>query len=48
MTRREKVGRAMADALIDWLHMMYQKQTATAILRHLITRLTERRKEFER
>jgi len=37
----------MADALIEWLHMMYQRKTVRAILRHLILRLAERRKEFD-
>lgn len=47
MTRREKAGRQMADALIEWIHMMYQKETARGVLTALIKRLEERRGEFK-
>lgn len=46
-TRRRRAGEAMADSLIEWVHMMYQKQTARGLLAALIRRLTERSKEFE-
>jgi hypothetical protein len=37
----------MADALIAWVHMMCQKQTARRLLRAFIARLKERETEFE-
>ena len=45
-TRRQKAGIQMADALIEFIHMMYQKETATGVLTSLIERLQERKKEF--
>lgn len=41
-------GREMADALINWIHLMYQKDTALRVLDFLIARLKERRGEFVR
>lgn len=46
-TRREKAGKQMADALIEWTHMMYQKSTARGVLQALVEHLQVRRKEFE-
>lgn len=46
MTRRVKTGQQMADALIDMIHMMYQRQTALGVLDALIGRLRKRREEF--
>jgi hypothetical protein len=48
MTRKEAAGIQMADALIEFIHMMYQKNTAQGVLSALIKRLKERQKEFER
>ena len=45
-TRRENAGIQMADALIEFIHMMYQKGTANGVLTSLIKRLEERKKEF--
>ena len=47
-SRSSKAGLAMADALIEWIHLMYQKDTARRILTALIKRLSVRIKEFER
>ena len=46
-TRRQKAGIQMADALLEFIHMMYQKGTARGVLAALIKRLTERMGEFE-
>ena len=46
-TRRVLAGKRMADALIEWIHMMYQKQTACGVLKALIERLRERQGEFK-
>lgn len=45
--RRYRVGIQMADAIIEMIHLMYQKQTARGLLGALIDRLKERRKEFD-
>uniref|UniRef100_A0A6M3IUP0 Uncharacterized protein n=1 Tax=viral metagenome TaxID=1070528 RepID=A0A6M3IUP0_9ZZZZ len=45
-TRRDKAGRQMADALIEFIHMMYQKDTAKGVLLALINRLCSRSSEF--
>ena len=47
LSRRTAAGEAMADSLIEWIHMMYQKQTARGVLKALIERLRERQGEFE-
>jgi len=47
MTRGFKAGQKMADALIEFLHLMYQKQTAQRILSALINRLKDKKEEFE-
>ena len=47
-SRSRKAGLEMADALIEWVHLMYQKDTAKRILTALIKRLSERVEEFER
>ncbi len=46
MTRRKKAAKIMADALIEWLHMMYQLDTARGVLLSLIEELTNRLSEF--
>lgn len=46
-TRRTLAGKQMADSLIEWIHMMYQKQTARGVLKALIERLRERQGEFK-
>ncbi len=48
MTRGSKVGQKMADALIEFLHLMYQKQTAKRVLSALIDRLKNKKREFEK
>ncbi len=45
--RRAKVGFQMADAIIEMVHMMYQKQTARVLLGSMIARLRQRLKEFD-
>lgn len=47
MTRREKAGCQMADALIEWIHMMYNRPTARGVLKALINRLEKRKDEFK-
>ena len=47
MTRGSKAGQKMADALIEFIHLMYQKQTAKRVLSVLIDRLKDRKGEFE-
>jgi len=47
MTRGELAGREMADALVEFIHLMYQKQTAHRVMAGLIDRLSCRLKEFE-
>jgi len=47
MNRGKKTGIMMADALIEWLHIMYNKVTAYRILNALIERLNDRKKDFE-
>jgi len=37
----------MADALIEFIHMMYQKKTARGVLFALMFRLRDRLKEFD-
>lgn len=46
MTRREKAGIQMADALVEFIHMMYQKNTAKGVILALIKKLEERKYEF--
>lgn len=46
MTRREKAGIQMADALIEFIHMMYNVNTAQGVLSALINRLQKRYLEF--
>ncbi len=47
MKRKEKAGVMMADALIEFIHMMYNKSTARGVLNFLIMRLQERYSEFK-
>jgi hypothetical protein len=46
-TRRKRVGIQMADAIVEMVHLMYQTQTAKALLEAMIDRVRERIKEFE-
>ena len=48
MTRKENAGIKMADALIEFIHMMYNKQTAKGVLSALIDRLKSRYLEFDK
>jgi len=45
--RAENAGKAMADSLIEFVHLMYQKATANRVLLSLIVRLQDRIKEFK-
>ena len=47
MTRGSKAGQKMADALIEFIHLMYQKQTAERVLSTLINRLKDKKGEFK-
>jgi len=48
MSLMEKTGKATADILIDLLSlMMKDRLNIRVVLRHLILRLAERRKEFD-
>lgn len=47
MTRRQSAGVKMADALIEFIHLMYQKQTARGVLQSLILRLKNKERDFE-
>ena len=40
MTRSEKAGKQMAENLIEWLHLMYQRDTQIRILDALVKKLT--------
>jgi len=44
--RAEEAGTRMADAIVEFIHLMYQKSTATRVILSLIGRLQERTKEF--
>jgi len=44
---RKRVGIQMADAIVEMVHLMYQTQTAKALLEAMIDRVRERIKEFE-
>lgn len=46
-TRREKAGKMMADAICEFLHMMYNQSTARAVLRSIVAHLQKRLSEFE-
>lgn len=46
MTRKKKAGYQMADALIEWCHMMYNHKTAQGIIRAVIERLQKRIVEY--
>jgi hypothetical protein len=46
MTRAAKTGVAMADAIIDSTHLMYQRNTARLFLDALICHLKKRAMEF--
>lgn len=48
ITKGARTGRDMADALIGFIHLMYQKDTACRVIDALIARIKKRRKEFER
>lgn len=46
MTRRQQAGNQMADALIEWCHMMYNHQTAKGVINSVIQRLEKRVNEY--
>ncbi len=46
-TRRQRAGIKMADAIIEFLHMMYQKKTAKGVLQTIIFRLQSREIDFK-
>ena len=45
-TRKEKAGKLMADALIEWANMMYNHKTSQDTIKFVIARLKERLPEF--
>lgn len=45
--RGKEAGIKMADALVEFIHMMYNKNTSLRVLRALINRLEERVVEFQ-
>ena len=47
MTRSQEAGYKMADALIEWVHLMYQHNTALHVIKALIERVSERIEEFK-
>ncbi len=47
VTRRQNAAIKMGDALLEFLHMMYQKQTARSVLNTLITHLRNHQIDFE-
>ena len=46
--RARHAGTRLADAIVEMVHLMYQKDTATRFLNALLARLQERKKEFIR
>lgn len=46
--KSKEAGKIMADSIISFCHLMYQKDTATRVLQVLIDRLNNRKKEFKR
>ncbi len=46
MTRGKKAGITMADALIEFINLMYNAKTAIRVLDSLIEQLTVRRRLF--
>ena len=45
--RANDAGVKMADAIIEFVHLMYQKETAKRVLSALISRLQNRLCEFD-
>jgi hypothetical protein len=45
--RAEEAGKAMADYLIEFIHLMYQRNTAMRVFISLIHRLQDRIPEFK-
>lgn len=48
MKKGKDAGEKMADSIIAFCHLMYQKDTATRVLQALIDRLNNRKQEFKR
>lgn len=46
-TRSYKAGQLMANAIIEFIHLMYQKNTASKVLLGLLNTFEMRKKEFE-
>ncbi len=46
MGRAETAGVRMADAIVEFVHLMYQKQTALRVLIALESRIKERMGDF--
>ena len=46
-SRGVKAGERMADALLEWAHMMYNQATARRVLTALISRLRKTMDVFE-
>lgn len=47
MTRGSKAGVNMAKAIIEFIHLMYQRKTAKRVLNSLIRELNKHKKDFE-
>ena len=45
--RGYEVGEQMADALIEFVHLMYQKRIARWVFEGLLHRIDRRKREFE-
>ena len=48
MTKGGEAGIGIAEGIIKMIHLMYQKDTATRVLKAMIKRLTEGLEEFKR
>ncbi|MFA5022575.1 MAG: hypothetical protein WC508_05875 [Patescibacteria group bacterium] len=47
VTRGQAAGIKMGEATLEWLHMMYNQQTANRVLAALIERLQKGQSEFD-
>lgn len=48
MNKGEQAGYSMAEAIVRFLHLMYQKDTALRVLNALIKELENHKKSFTR
>ena len=47
MNKSEKAGYDMANAIVQFIHLMYQKKTATRVIEAVIVQLQKRKSEFK-